>query len=79
MNWKKDVFCAAAAALTPKCASLFTNAEKGVFLERKQKETKNEEILSLLRRRRRRLLLNVFRGVQQEQCNEENIEKVRLL
>ena len=50
-----------------------------MFLERKQKETKNEEILSLLRRRRRRLLLNVFRGVQQEQCNEENIEKVRLL
>jgi hypothetical protein len=41
----ENVFCAAAAAaLTPKCASLFTNAKKaGVFREK----TNREETLTL--------------------------------
>jgi hypothetical protein len=63
----ENVFCAAAAAaLTPKCASLFTNAKKAkVFLERKRTEKSSS---SATTSSSSSSVTKVFRGVQQEQC-----------
>jgi hypothetical protein len=61
----ENVSCAA-AALTPKCASLFTNAKKAkVFLERKRTEKSSS---SATTSSSSSSVTKVFRGVQQEQC-----------